>query len=309
MDLLHYLKPLSLKTGKKPKENADDKAVFVKNEEFYSSFDAMYGELEPLFALYNKVRNYVKQKPYSMEKFKLNFDNAILLNGWDLNKESDNYGMILQKEGRYYLSVLHPKHKKILKELQKPQNIEEGESCYQKMVYKQVAEPKRDELHISISLETGKKRNPPDEELLSRHKDKEKTHRKKNNQNEDNPNFCLADCHRLIEYFKESIQGYKDWRVFAFQFSETSRYEDLSGFYREFEKQSYRITFAKVAKRSFDEWVSAGKLLLFEIYNKDFSAKTKGENPICTRCIGVHYLTPKIWSIGMNTILCIQSSS
>ena len=269
MDLLHYLKPLSLKTGKNTKENTDDNAVFVKNEEFYSSFDAMYGELEPIFALYNKVRNYVTQKPYSMEKFKLNFDNATLLNGWDLNKESDNYGMILQKEGRYYLAVLHPKHKKILKELQKPRNIGEGETYYQKMVYKLVPGPNKMLPKISISSEKGKKQNPPDKELLSRYK--EKTHKK------DNPNFCLADCHKLIDYFKASIQRNEDWRVFDFQFSETSSYEDLSGFYREFEKQSYRITFAKVPERSIDEWVSAGKLLLFEIYNKDFSAKTKGK--------------------------------
>ena len=269
MDLLRYLKPLSLKTGKNTKENADDKTLFVKNEEFYSSFDAMYGELEPLFALYNKVRNYVTQKPYSMEKFKLNFDNATLLNGWDLNKESDNYGMILQKERRYYLVVLHPKHKKILKELHKPQNIHEEETYYQKMVYKLVPGPNKMLPKISISSEKGRKQSPPDEELLSRYE--QKTHLK------NEPNFCLADCHKLIDYFKASIQRNEDWCFFDFQFSETSSYEDLSGFYREFEKQSYRITFVKVPERSIDEWVSAGKLLLFEIYNKDFSAKTKGK--------------------------------
>ena len=210
------------------------------------------------------------------QKIRLNRINATLLNGWDLNKENTHHGMILQKEGRYYLAVLHPKHKKILKELHKPRNIEEGESCYQKMVYKLVAEPSRDVPHMSISSETGKKRNPPDEELLSRYKAKEKTHKKKIDNN-DNPNFCLADCHRLIDYFKASIQKYEDYGVFNFQFSETSSYEDLSGFYDEFKKQSYRITFARVAERSIDEWVNAGKLLLFEIYNKDFSAKTKGK--------------------------------
>ena len=278
MDLLHYLKPLSLETGKNTegtKENADHTAVFVKNEEFYSSFDAIYGELEPLIALYNKVRNYVTQKPYSTEKFKLNFENSTLLSGWDLNKEGEKCGIILQKQGRYYLAILHPKHKKILKELHRPQNIAEGESCYQKMVYKFVPDPNKMLPKISISSKKGRERNPPGEELIRRYKNR--THCKNIKNNKPNPNFCPDHLHSLIDYFRASIQKYEDWRVFDFQFSETSSYEDLSGFYREFEKQSYRITFARVAECSIDEWVNAGKLLLFEIYNKDFSAKTKGK--------------------------------
>ena len=278
MGLLHYLKPLSLKMGKGEKwtvvyaessgEDRENSGIIVANKEFYTIFDALYGELEPLFALYNQVRNYVTKKPYSTEKFKLNFDNATLLNGWDLNKEGNNYGMILQKEGRYYLAVLHKNDKKILKELHKAQNIQEGESCYQKMVYKLVPGPIK-MLPKVFLYKKGKEKYGPDEELLSRYE--EETHKK------DNPNFSLADCHRLIDYFKASIQKNEDWRVFDFQFSETSSYEDLSGFYREFEKQSYRITFAAVPERCIDEWVRAGKLFLFEIYNKDFSAKTKGK--------------------------------
>ena len=276
MGLLHYLKPLSLKMGKGEKwtvvyaessgKDHENSGIIVANKEFYTIFDPLYGELEPLFALYNQVRNYVTKKPYSTEKFKLNFDNATLLNGWDLNKEGDNYGMILQKEGRYYLAVLRKNDKKILKELHKAQNIQEGESCYQKMEYKLVPGPNKMLPKVFLSKK-GKEKYGPDEELLSRYE--EETHKK--------PNFNWDDCRRLIDYFKASIQKNEDWRVFDFQFSKTSNYKDLSGFYREFEKQSYRITFAAVPERCIDEWVHAGKLFLFEIYNKDFSAKTKGK--------------------------------
>ena len=84
-DLQHFIKPL-LGSGE---ENE-------KNELFYGSFQMMWDELETVTPLYNKVRNWLTRKPYSTEKIKLNFDNAQLLGGWDVNKEPDCTGVLLQ---------------------------------------------------------------------------------------------------------------------------------------------------------------------------------------------------------------------
>ena len=51
-----------------------------------------------IIPLYNKTRNYLTQKPYSNEKIKINFACPTLLNGWDLNKEEANLGVILLKD-------------------------------------------------------------------------------------------------------------------------------------------------------------------------------------------------------------------
>src|SRR3989344_3790407 len=55
---------------------------------------------------YNNLRNYLTKKPYSEEKWKLNFENPTLANGWDKNKEPDNSAVILLKDGKYYLGLM-----------------------------------------------------------------------------------------------------------------------------------------------------------------------------------------------------------
>ena len=73
MEFLHFIKPLAL-----PKDT-----VLEKDEHFYNPFVIGYEQMQLLIPLYNKVRNYATQKPYSEEKFKLNFENSTLLSGWD----------------------------------------------------------------------------------------------------------------------------------------------------------------------------------------------------------------------------------
>lgn len=60
-----------------------------KNDLFYSQFTPLLDNISRIDILYDKVRNYVTQKPFSTDKIKLNFGNSQLLNGWDRNKEKD----------------------------------------------------------------------------------------------------------------------------------------------------------------------------------------------------------------------------
>jgi CRISPR-associated protein Cpf1 len=57
---------------------------------------------------------------------------------------------------------------------------------------------------------------------------------------------------------------------FNFQFSETKKYTDLSGFYREVEQQGYKISYRNIPASYINQLVSEGKLYLFQIYNKRF---------------------------------------
>ncbi len=60
--------------------------------------------------LYNKARNYLTKKPYSLEKYKINFANSTLASGWDKNKEAENRCVIFKRDENYYLGILDKKH-------------------------------------------------------------------------------------------------------------------------------------------------------------------------------------------------------
>ena len=232
-----------------------------KDEQFYGEFTAFYENLDKITPLYNKVRNYMTKKPYSTEKMKLNFENSTLLNGWDLNKEKDNLGIILIKDGLYYLGIIDKKSNKIF-----DGKLDNNGKCYKKMEYKLLPGPNKMLPKVFFSKSRIDEFNPSSE--IKNNYDKE-THKK-------GPNFSLKDCHALIDFFKSSIQKHEDWSKFNFNFSDTQSYEDLSGFYREVEHQGYKITFKDISENYINELVDSGKLYLFQIYNKDFSPYSKG---------------------------------
>ncbi|MEQ9310054.1 MAG: type V CRISPR-associated protein Cas12a/Cpf1 [Balneolaceae bacterium] len=254
MELQHFVKPLAL-----PKDS-----TLEKDETFYSHFEVYYEQLQKLIPLYNMVRNYATQKPYSTEKFKLNFENAQLLGGWDANKETDYLTAILCKDGNYFLAVMDKKHNKVFKDISQHQTGD----CYDKMVYKLLPGVNKMLPKVFFS-----KKNidyfKPTEELLDKYK--RGTHKKGNE-------FVLTDCHALIDFFKASLSRHEDWKHFNFEFSPTDTYEDLRDFYREVSQQGYKVTFDKVSIEYINSLVGQGKLYLFQIYNKDFSPYSKG-NP------------------------------
>lgn len=120
-DLQAYVKPLL--------GNGDETG---KDERFYGDLIEYWSLLDLITPLYNMVRNYVTQKPYSVDKIKINFQNPTLLNGWDLNKETDNTSVILRRDGKYYLAIMNNKSRKVF--LKYPSGTDRN--CYEKMEYK-----------------------------------------------------------------------------------------------------------------------------------------------------------------------------
>lgn len=229
---------------------------------FYGEFGVLYDELAKIPTLYNKVRDYLSQKPFSTEKYKLNFGNPTLLNGWDLNKEKDNFGVILQKDGCYYLALLDKAHKKVFDNAPNT-----GKNVYQKMIYKLLPGPNKMLPRVFFAKSNLDYYNPS-AELLDKYA--QGTHKK-------GDNFNLKDCHALIDFFKAGINKHPEWQNFGFKFSPTSSYRDLSDFYREVEPQGYQVKFVDINADYIDELVEQGQLYLFQIYNKDFSPKAHGK--------------------------------
>ena len=81
--------------------------VLDRDEMFYSDIDDIYNILENIVPLYNRVRNYVTQKPYNSKKIKLNFQSPTLANGWSQSKEFDKntLGSILFAPGNRLYTI------------------------------------------------------------------------------------------------------------------------------------------------------------------------------------------------------------
>lgn len=259
MEILHLLKPFQGKS-----------LDIEKDESFYSLHGMVYDQLNLLVLLYNKVRNFVTRKPYSVEKIKLNFENSTLLNGWDENKEKDNSSVLLRREGQYFLGIMDTSYKKVFLNTPVPK---ESEPVYEKMVYKLLPSS----YMMLPKVVFSKKRIDqfkPNKRLLSNYK--AGTHKKSSK------NFSLEDCHELIDFFKSAIEKHEDWSKFGFQFSDTSEYQDTSDFYEEVDQQGYSLSFRDVPSSYLNRLVDEGELYLFKLHNKDFSPHSKGRQNLHT---------------------------
>ena len=234
-----------------------------KDAEFYSELMPYYNELKDIIPLYNKTRNYLTQKPYSTEKIKLNFECPTLLNGWDLNKEEANLGVILLKNEKYYLGIINPYCKKIFKIQEKDSN---SENNYKKMEYKLLPGPNKMLPKVFFSKSKIDKFMPSDELLEKYNKG---CHKK-------GKDFDINFCHELIDFYKTSLNKHEDWKKFDFKFKSTSEYNDISEFYKDVEEQGYKIEYSEYSEKYINELVDRGELYLFQIYNKDFSEYSKG---------------------------------
>ena len=248
--LQHFVKPL-LGMG----DESD------KDERFYGELASLWTELDTVTPLYNMIRNYMTRKPYSEKKIKLNFENPQLLGGWDANKEKDYATIILRRNGMFYLAIMDKDSKKLL-----GKTMPSDGECYEKMVYKLL--PGANKMLPKVFFAKSRINDfKPSKKIVENYNNG--THKK-------GKNFNINDCHDLIDYFKQSIDKHEDWSKFGFNFSDTSTYEDLSGFYREVEQQGYKLSFTNISVSFIDKLVDKGKMYLFQIYNKDFSDYSKG---------------------------------
>ena len=249
--LQHFIKPL-LGSG----EEAD------KDNAFSAQLLNVWESLDVVTPLYNKVRNWLTRKPYSTKKIKLNFENSQLLGGWDMNKETDYASVLLRKGNLFYLVIMDKRHNHVFDIDKLPCDGD----CFEKIDYKLL--PGANKMLPKVFFSKSRiEEFAPSPEIITAYK--KESHKK-------GSNFSLADCHRLIDFFKQSILKHEDWSKFPFNFSDTSTYEDISGFYREVEQQGYTIGFRKISENLIYQLVEEGKIYLFQIWNKDFSEYSKG---------------------------------
>jgi len=261
MDIVHFVKPLRAKGYEGEKDEA-----------FYSEFLKFADQLDKLIPLYNKVRNYLTQKPYSVEKFKLNFENSTLLDGWDQNKESANTSVLFTKNGLFFLGVMDKKHNKLFEKT----TLHKTEDCFEKINYKLLPGASKMLPKVFFSAKNITYFAPDENVIRIRNHG---THTKNGEPQKgfEKKDFDISDCRIMIDFFKSSIEKHPEWKNFKFKFNQTSNYNSIDEFYRQVENQGYNISYQKVDKDYIDELINQGKLYLFQIYNKDFSEHSKGK--------------------------------
>ena len=236
------------------------------DKDFYNDFLPLYSELENIVVLYNRVRNYLTQKPSDIKKFKLNFETPTLADGWDNNKEKDNKAILLFKDGRTYLGIMK-------KRLNFSVNTKPGEVSYTKMVYKLLPGPNKMLPKVFFS-EKGKKTFTPSKRILEIYE--EGTFKK------GTPNFSIVHLRELIDFYKDAISRHSDWSKFGFEFSPTESYENIGDFYNEISRQAYKIRFTELPVSVVDGWIDSGQLYLFQLYNKDYAEGAHGRKNLHT---------------------------
>lgn len=238
---------------------------------------------ETIVQKYNDIRNYLTKKPYSEEKWKLNFENGSdFLGGWDQNQETKKYGTILRKDDKYYLGIFKKKYRNDIFRKEESgswsrkidQAYDVTSECYEKMEYKSIADASKD---ISLLLSRASEQNlrlfDPSERVL---KIKETASFKKGDQ------FNLQDLHYLIDYYKTTIPLYRNWQFYKFSFSDTEVYKNITEFTDEIARDGYKLWFEKISATYIEEKNDAGELYLFEIYNQDFATGKTGKKNLHT---------------------------
>ena len=140
LGVFQMMKYFALEKGKKLVEKE-------RNEDFYTPFETYYGSEDDfsreIVRMYDNFRNYLTKKPYSDEKWKLNFENSTLLGGWDINKEPDNYGVVLREKssGKFFLAMPANKKENHIFDKTKNQLLFESDGVgFEKMEYKYIAD-------------------------------------------------------------------------------------------------------------------------------------------------------------------------
>lgn len=246
-----------------------------KDFTFYSNFYKYYDELTNIDTIYDKVRNYMTQKPYSKDKIKLNFNSSSFLSGWAQNYDTKG-AMFFRDSDYYYIGIINKKYS--LEDINKLTENAEGSDFeriiydYQKVDNKNVPRlfirSKGDNFAPSVE-----KLNLPINDVLdiydngyfkTEHKDK-------------NTEKYKESLVKMIDYFKLGLSNHDSYKHYTFKWKNSEDYENISEFYKDTSESCYTLHFEKINYSHIENLINRGELYLFKIYNKDFSKYSHGK--------------------------------
>jgi CRISPR-associated protein Cpf1 len=267
MVVVQFVKPLYLVNSGKAIEVGD------KCDNFYDTFEGLYRNISSVIGIYNKTRNHITKKPYTTDKFKINFENGYFLSGWATDYEK-NGALLFVKGNQYYLGVVASKLSngeidnltkngkltdavRIIYDFQKPDN---------KNVPRLFIRSKGENYAPAV-----KEYDLPINQIIDIYDNKKFTTEYKK---KDPVGFKKA-LTSLIDYFKEGFKKHESYKHYKFDWKPSDAYLDISEFYKDTASSCYMLHEENINFTALLELANKGKIYLFEIYNKDFPNENK----------------------------------
>jgi len=156
LSIYQMMKYFSLEIGKEREWNP---AGLSEDQigDFYGEFRSYYDHINT-WKYFNEFRNFLTKKPYKVDKFKVNFNNAELADGWDRNKEKSNSCVLLRRNQKYFLAVMPEGKNKTFEDESRKMMVEcLADGYYEKMDYKYFPEVSKMIPKCSTQLKEAKK--------------------------------------------------------------------------------------------------------------------------------------------------------
>ncbi|AWB68459.1 type V CRISPR-associated protein Cpf1 [Saccharobesus litoralis] len=254
--------------------NKKDKLPEDRAEFWYEKLQA-YIDAFPIYELYNKVRNYLSKKPFSTEKVKINFDNSHFLSGWTADYERHS-ALLFKFNENYLLGVVN---ENLSSEEEEKLKLVGGEEHAKRFIYdfQKIDNSNPPRVFIrskgsSFAPAVEKYQLPIGDIIDIYDQGKFKTEHKKKNEAEFKDSLV-----RLIDYFKLGFSRHDSYKHYPFKWKASHQYSDIAEFYAHTASFCYTLKEENINFNVLRELSSAGKVYLFEIYNKDFSKNKRGQ--------------------------------
>lgn len=274
---------------------------FDYDDSFYPTLINVLDNYYTIIKLYDLTRNYLTRKPTDEDKIKVNFNIPTLAKGWSESKIADNKTMIFRKDNLYYLGIftnlqaikdftsedvnsnindyyekivyryfpgaskMIPKTSLALNAVKDFFSKDEGDSYFIDKKFMEPFEITREDYDLQYNLVDGKKkyqidylRNTGDEEGY------------------------MEALNHWIEFSKRFLRSYEGTSYFNYSSLDEKSYTRLDQFYKDVDALGYSFGLEKVSSKLIDKMVEEEDLLLFQIYNKDFSDQSKGKKNLHT---------------------------
>ncbi|MFL8905840.1 type V CRISPR-associated protein Cas12a/Cpf1 [Helcococcus kunzii] len=267
------------------------------DETFYPLLNEVISDYY-IIPLYNLTRNYLTRKHSDKDKIKVNFDFPTLADGWSESKISDNRSIILRKDGYYYLGILEDN--KLFNNI-KSNSLK---NYYEIMRYnlfpdaaKMIPKCSISKKEVKNHFENGVDKSIYlDNQFVSPLEISKELYELQNNlvdgkkkyqidylRNTDDEVGYKNALVQWITFCKDFLLKYQGTQDFDYsELKEAKYYDKLDQFYADVDSCGYNLDFDNIDEDLVNKAVEDGKLLIFQIYNKDFSPESKGKKNLHT---------------------------
>lgn len=244
---------------------------------FYGEFVNAYEEIQPIIKLYNKVRNYISKKPYSLEKYKLNFNRSDFLGGWaQPNEYNASEAHLFEKDGQYYILITNNSWKSADIDRLKHPKSNRMRAVHWNYYFQKPDNKNTPRLFIRSKgnsyAPAVQQYNLPIEDVIEAYDNGWfKTEYAKKD-----PEKFKRSLEKIIDYFKLGFSRHESYSCFVFNWKPTSEYQTIAEFYQDAISSCYRVEQEVIDYEELLKMVAEGRGCLFRLYNKDFSEYSKG---------------------------------